>query len=204
MDVKNSKIKSISSIDRSGIDKVLEFLEESTFYSDPASCLDFNSYEGGLAEHSHNVFEILERNSQLHPDLAKFKDSIKIVGLLHDVCKIGTFQKVFKNTPVKGPDGKNKLKENGRILFMEKESYDYNDGNQLPYPNGVMSTTILKQYLKLNKLEDLAIHWHQGIFDQPAHRLGLLYKAQKTHKIIFMLYAAKQEAMLYHSIKKEK
>ena len=203
MNVKESIISTLNSIDRPGKEKIIEYLEGSTFFTNPASCNDHNPYEGGLAEHSLNVYQILDKHCSLYPELSKFKDSIKIIGLLHDVCHIGTFQKVSKNVTVRGKDGKNKLKENGKLLFVEKESYDPLPEAQLPYPRGTLSTMIIKQRMHLSKLEDLAIQWHAGIYDQPQHLWHVLKRAQKTHKLIFMLFSAKREAVLYHDFKVE-
>jgi len=203
MSVKESIVSTLESLERSGNDKIIKYLEESTFFTDPASCSEHNSYEGGLAEHSFNVYNILERNCSLHPELAKFQESIKIIGLLHDVCHIGTFQKVSKNVTVPGPDGRNRVKENGKLLFIEKEGYDLHLEAQLPYPRGTLSTMLIKKHLKLNKLEDLAIQWHAGVYDQPQHLWGTLRRAQKIHKLIFLLFAAKREAVLYHDHKVE-
>lgn len=203
MNIKESYLNILNTIDRPGKDKLIEYLEKSTFFTDPASCNEHNSYEGGLAEHSLNVYNILERNCTLIPEMDKFKESIKIVGLLHDICHTGTFQKVSKNVTVRGKDGKNKLKEDGRLLFIEKESYDPMPEAQLPYPRGTLSTMLIKQYMKLNKLEDLAIQWHAGVYDQPEHLWHILKRAQKTHKLVFLLFAAKREATLYHDLKVE-
>lgn len=203
MNVKESILDILNSIDRSGKDKIVEYLARSTFFSDPASCTEHNAYEGGLAEHSLNVYQILEKNCSQHPDMEKFKDSIKIVGLLHDVCNIGTFQKVSKNVTVKGKDGKNMMKENGKLFFVEKDSFDPYPEAQLPYPRGTLSTLLIKKHMSLTKLEDLAIQWHAGVYDQPRHLWGNLKRAQKIHKLIFMLFAAKREAVLYHDRKVE-
>lgn len=202
MNTKETFLKILKSVERSGIDNIINFLDNSSFFLDPASCNEHNPYEGGLAEHSLNVYQILERNCSLIPEMEKYKESIKIVGLLHDVCHIGTFQKVFKNMPVKGKDGKNKLKEDGRILFTEKELYEPLEA-QLPYPRGTLSTMLIRQYLKLSKLEDLAIQWHAGVYDQPQHLWHILKRAQKTHRLVFMLFAAKREAVLYYDKKIE-
>jgi len=203
MNVKENIITLLSSLERPGKDKIIEYLEGSTFFTDPASCTEYNAYEGGLAEHSFNVYQILERNCALHHDMNKLQESIKIVGLLHDIGHIGTFQKVSKNVTVRGSDGKNRVKENGKLLFIEKEGYDPHPEAQLPYPRGTLATMLIKQHLKLNKLEDLAIQWHAGVYDQPQHLWGTLKRAQKVHKLIFLLFAAKREAVLYHDHKVE-
>jgi len=203
MNVKESILTTLDSINRSGKEILISYLEETTFFTDPASCTEHNAYQGGLAEHSLNVYQILERNCGLHPDMEKLKDSIKIVGLLHGICHAGTFHTVSKNVTVKGKNGRNKVKENGKLLFIEKDGYDPLPEAQLPYPRGTLSTMLIKKHMGLSKLEDLAIQWHCGVYDQPQHLWGILKRAQKVHKLIFMLFAAKREAVLYHDFKVE-
>ena len=174
MSIKESYLNILNTIDRPGKDKLIEYLEKSTFFTDPASCNEHNAYEGGLAEHSLNVYNILDRNCTLIPEMDKFKESIKIVGLLHDICHTGTFQKVSKNVNVRGKDDKNKLKEDGRLVFIEKESYDPLPEAQLPYQRGTLSTMLIKQHMNINKLEDLAIQWHVGEYDLRENNWGIL------------------------------
>jgi len=207
MSVKENIIDLLSAIDRPGKEKLIEYLEGSSFFTDPASCNEHNAYVGGLADHSFNVLQCLNKRCfSTQGDTEEFKkltDSITIIGLLHDVCRVGTFQKVSKNVTVKGPDGRNRVKENGKLLFIEKEGFDPHPEAQLPYPNGTLSTMLIKKHMKLNKLEDLAIQWHAGVYDQPQHLWGSLQRAQKIHKLIFLLFAAKREAVLYHDLKVE-
>ena len=69
MKTKETIIKLIANIDRPGITKLLKFLETSTFFTDPASCNEHNSYEGGLADHSLNVYNILNTQPDQVPVL---------------------------------------------------------------------------------------------------------------------------------------
>lgn len=194
---KETIISLLSSVKRDGMEKLIKHLEESTFFVDPASCQDHNAQEGGLAEHSLKVYQSLDRFRGVTKELEDLDASIKIVGLLHDICLIGTFQKVNKNIPLKGSDGKNKKGENGKIIFIEKESYDSFPEAHLPYPHGQLSAMNLKKYIKLTKLEDLAIQWHKGSYDISQNSWGLLKRAQKTHKLILLTHVADLEASLY-------
>jgi len=56
---------------------------------------------------------------------------------------------------------------------------------------------MLKKYIKLTKLEDLAIYWHRGIYETTPQTMSLLKRAQKTHKLILLLHFADVEASLY-------
>ena len=197
MSSKETIISLLSSIKREGIDNLIKYLGDSTFFIDPASCQDHNSYEGGLADHSLAVYQNLNKLRPIYKELTDIEDSLKIVGLLHDICLTGTFQKVNRNIPLKGSDGKNKKSENGKLIFVEKESYDYLPEAHLPYPQGQLSTLLIKKYIKLTKLEDLAIQWHRGVYEIPQNLWGLLRRAQKIHKLIILVEMADLEASLY-------
>lgn len=61
MNQKEKFIQFCKVIKRDGIDKLLEWLEKSDFYRAPASTRFHGNYEGGLLDHSLNVFEELVR-----------------------------------------------------------------------------------------------------------------------------------------------
>ena len=75
------------------MDKLLEFIRKSDFYTAPASTRFHGAYEGGLLEHSLNVYDCLDKKTSgsehniwkglLNTDKIS-NDSIVIVSLLHD------------------------------------------------------------------------------------------------------------------------
>ena len=54
--MKEEFIKLLKDIDRPGMDKLLEFLEKSDFFTAPASTRFHGSRENGLVEHSLKVY----------------------------------------------------------------------------------------------------------------------------------------------------
>ena len=56
--MKEEIIRLLRETNRNGMDKVIEFLEKSDFFTAPASTRFHGAYEGGLAEHSFKVYEI--------------------------------------------------------------------------------------------------------------------------------------------------
>ena len=58
--MKEEIINLLKSTNREGMDKVIEFMEKSDFFTAPASTKFHGAYEGGLAEHSFKVYEILK------------------------------------------------------------------------------------------------------------------------------------------------
>ena len=81
---KNEIVALLKDVKREGIENLIDFLDRTDFYTAPASTKFHNAFEGGLAEHSLNVYKALK-------ELTKGKweeDTLRIVGLLHDLCKI--------------------------------------------------------------------------------------------------------------------
>ncbi|MCC8131227.1 MAG: HD domain-containing protein [Ruminococcus sp.] len=145
-----------TNIKREGSDKLLEYLQSRNcdFFTAPASTRFHNSFEGGLCEHSINVYECLK--SYLETDRAKndfglqySDESIAIVALLHDVCKTNTYVVSTRNV------------KNDKTGQWEKVPYyDYND--TLPYGHGEKSVYIVSGFMKLTRDEAMAIRWHMG------------------------------------------
>ena len=90
-------------ITRPGADALLNYLEnKSDFFTAPASARYHLACEGGLCEHSLNVYHCLvdylqrERVQELY-GLEYSEESVAVVALLHDVCKVGCYKKGFRN-----------------------------------------------------------------------------------------------------------
>ena len=142
-------------ITREGADKLLEYLlsPSSDFFTAPASARFHSSYEGGLCDHSINVYECLR--SYLESDRVKENfgfeysdESIAIVSLLHDLCKVNVYKKGFRN--VKDEKG----------TWQRVDTFEYDD--KLPYGHGEKSVYIISGYMKLTREEAFAIRYHMG------------------------------------------
>lgn len=149
VDIYNKYIK------REGADKLLEFLlsPSSDFFVAPASARFHSSYEGGLVDHSLNVYDALvgylsnPRVKEAY-GFEYSEESIAIVSLLHDLCKIGVYKKGFRN--VKDEKG----------AWQRVDTFEYDD--QLPYGHGEKSVYIISGYMKLTREEAFAIRYHMG------------------------------------------
>ena len=140
-------------VKREGADKLLEYLtNNSDFFTAPASARFHSSYEGGLVDHSLNVYECLV--NYLNSDSAKrfgfeySEESVAIVALLHDLCKVGVYKKGFRN--VKDEKG----------TWQRVDTFEYDD--QLPYGHGEKSVYIISGYMRLTREEAFAIRYHMG------------------------------------------
>ena len=89
-------------IKREGADKLLEYLERSDFFRAPSSTRFHGSYEGGLVQHSVNVYHCLKdylsrpRTKELY-GMDYSEETIAIVALLHDVCKTDFYTPEMRN-----------------------------------------------------------------------------------------------------------
>ena len=173
-------------ITRDGADKLLEYIESKTdFFTAPASTRFHGSYEGGLLEHSLNVYECLCD----FVDRPRFKEkygftfseeSLAIVALLHDLCKTNFYKTEMRN-----------VKKNG---VWESVPY-YTIEDTLPYGHGEKSVYIISGFMKLTRDEAFAIRYHMG-FSGPedANQIG---RALEMFPLAFSLCVADMEASYY-------
>lgn len=142
-------------ITRPGADKLLEYLlsPSSDFFVAPASTRFHGSYEGGLLEHSLNVYDCLvdylsREKVKNEYDLNYSDETIAIVSLLHDLCKVNIYKPGFRN--VKGEDG----------VWRQVPNYTFEDN--LPYGHGEKSVYIISGFMRLSREEAFAIRYHMG------------------------------------------
>jgi hypothetical protein len=142
-------------IKRDGADKLLDYLlsKTSDFFIAPASTRFHGAYEGGLVEHCINVYNCLKdylsrmRVRELY-NMFYDDETIAIVALLHDVCKINCYKQGMRN--VKDEKG----------VWQSVAVYEYDD--KLPYGHGEKSVYIITGYMKLTREEAFAIRYHMG------------------------------------------
>lgn len=144
---------------RAGISDLLTFIERETdFYSAPASTLYHGAYEGGLLAHSLAVYENLAKLDMLF-GLDLNPDSVRICGLLHDICKINFYKRGYRN------------RKNDITGIWEKvDTFEVDD--KFPLGHGEKSVIILQRFLSLSDEEVMAIRWHMGGFDDAVQGYG--------------------------------
>ena len=175
-------------ITRQGAGDLLKYLlsDQSDFFEAPASTRFHLAYPGGLLEHSLNVYhclkDYLSRDSvQNTYNLNPGEESIAIVALLHDLCKINVYQKSFRN--VKDEQGK----------WSQVPSYDFQD--KLPYGHGEKSVHIISGFMKLTREEAFAIRYHMGFSDtEDKNNVG---RAFALFPLAFALSTADMEATYF-------
>ena len=139
------------STNRKGINEVIDWLDKSDFKYAPASTQYHGSYKGGLLEHSLNVYYHMYDFPNLIQFFELTDDTIAIIALLHDVCKINVYESYSRN--VKDEEGK----------WIQVLAYKYND--KMPFGHGEKSVMLLmKNGLELSYPEIFAIRSHMGAF----------------------------------------
>ena len=173
-------------IKREGADKLLDYLMSSDFFSAPASARYHSAYEGGLLDHSLNVYDCL--CAYLNRDYAreKFKlnyseETIAIVSLLHDICKVNVYKPGYRN--VKNEQGK----------WEQVPTFEFDD--KLPYGHGEKSVYMITPFMKLTREEAFAIRYHMGFSNVDDQRnVG---RAFEMFPLAFALSTADMEATYY-------
>lgn len=183
---------------REGMEELIGFLCISDFFTAPASTRYHSCHEGGLAEHSFNVYKCL-RNKVLKTDdegnyISEFgsydKDTVIITALLHDICKTNFYISEPKNKKVYSPEGM-KSDSNGRFDWVSYMGYTVDD--KAPLGHGEKSVIMLMQYIKLTKDEMYAIRWHMGGFEAKEN-YDALSETFKKYPLALALHEADLEA----------
>ena len=176
-----------TTITRPGADALLDYLtNKCDFFTAPASARYHGAYEGGLCEHSLNVYHCLkayldrERVQELY-GLQYSEETIAIVALLHDLCKIGCYEKGVRN--VKGSDGK----------WTQVPTYNFND--PMPYGHGEKSVYVANGFLRLTREEAFAIRYHMGFSGNEDNRQ--VGQAFQMYPLAFCLSVADMEASYF-------
>ena len=178
--MKEEFIKLLRETNREGIDKLINFLENSDFFTAPASTRFHGSKENGLVEHSMKVYEILKykvQNSVVPINTPE--ESIRIIALLHDICKTNFYKVDYRNA-------KNELG------VWEKVPY-YTIDDTIPYGHGEKSVMMLTEYMKLTNEEKYAIRWHMG-YTEPKELYNTIGSAFKKYPIALLTHEADLEA----------
>ena len=159
MEMKDNFIALLRATENQGVEEVISYLEKAGFFTAPASTSFHLNKEGGLMEHSMNVYNMA---MALRPSIVAAKPeveailpekSIAIAALLHDVCKTNIYKKTKKWS----------MGENGKWGLVEKYVTDY---SRMPVGHSEKSVIMLLSLgLKMTVDEIIAIRCHMGAWD---------------------------------------
>lgn len=171
-------VKSIS-VEGADINGLISFLEGSDFFVAPASTQYHGSYVGGLCQHSLNVYSnllkivdtfalnktviksVTEDGIEVEENIVKRKyseDTLKIIGLLHDLSKVNFYERYFQNKKIYSLEGK-KSDEGGKFDWVTVESYKIIEpkDRMIAGSKGMNSFLLVSRFIPLNHEELVSI-----------------------------------------------
>lgn len=172
--IKENKEKFLSyveSISREGFDKesLIKKLNNSDFFEAPASTKYHLNCKGGLCQHSLNVYECLKSLVEVAYKDIPFspfeEDSLKIVGLFHDISKMNFYKVDQRNKKEYSPTG-SKKDNYGNYDWVSESYYTVRDPEDrfIFGTHGQNSERIISYFIPLSEAESSSIiHHHLGM-----------------------------------------
>ena len=191
-----------TTITRAGSDKLKEWLIQSRFFDDPASANHHLAVNGGLCIHSINVYRRLkwlcEMEALQNPGFVMpSAETIAIIGLLHDLCKEGTYTQEPKNQKTYDPEKVaaaffKERKKDSIGEFIWETVMKYTSDDKMPFGHGEKSVYIIQSFMKLTREEAFAIRYHMGAWqDGEKQNAG---KAFEMYELAMLLHMADEFA----------
>lgn len=147
--------KALMKTEREGVTDLLQYMSEIGFLTAPCSGGHHLAKEGGLLEHSVNVYRVAENVGVAlmgGAEYNKIRNSVAIAALLHDLGKCGQFGKP-EYVPNILKDGKQ----------SEAKPYQKNK-DLLNVPHEIRSIAIAQMFIDLTEEEQHAILYHNGLY----------------------------------------
>lgn len=166
----------LGTIKRPGMKELIEFLNRSDYFIAPASSRFHLKVEGGLAQHSLNVFVNLKALNEMNNEVIG-PSSVILCALMHDFCKIGNYQE-------------NILKSGNVSAAQPYALFD-----NLLTGHGERSVIELLNFVKLNNSEKIMIRWHMGPYDHEFKTYE--EKLKKKYPEVFLMHMADQMANVF-------
>lgn len=175
---KQEFISLLRSTERDGIENLIDYLEnKSDFFTAPAASKFHNNFEGGLCEHSLNVYRNFKGLIEMkNVDLDE--KSIIITSLLHDLCKCNYYIKEERNRKVDG-------------VWETYLQWTTNKSPAIPLPHASRSIRLIRSYIPLKFIEELIIFYHMGPFGGEDYEYkNMLQLANERYPATLLFYLA--------------
>jgi len=193
----------MATITRDGKEELMDYIKNKTdFYMAPASTMFHLSCDGGLLQHSLNVYDCLMAKKESPVWKKVFEDipeeSLIIMSLLHDLCKVNFYVKGTKNQKTYEPE-KVAAAENWQVKHDDKGDFiwetvlRYEIDDKMPLGHGEKSVMLINCFMKLKVYEIFAIRWHMGYAEEKS-QYKALGEAMEKFPIVLALHEADLEA----------
>lgn len=170
--MKEKIIELLKSTQRKGIEDLISYMEESGFFEAPCSGAYHLAKEGGLAEHSMNVYsQMCYLNIALEAKIEQ--SSLIICSLLHDLGKMGDYGK---------PNYVPNVLKSGKV----SDTKPWETNKDLLYvPHEIRSIVIAERFIPLSEGEEFAIVYHNGMYSD----LRYSYSGKETPLSLVLHFA---------------
>ena len=175
--------KAITAIDREGIDKLVDWLETTDFYRAPASAMFHGNYAGGLIDHSIHVLEELKKLCAFYCPGKYTEESIAIVALFHDLCKVNFYTESTRNVK------DDRTGQWYKVPFYKKQELNPIGGH------GSKSMFLVMYHMHLTDIEAAAINCHMGPWDKQDY--GNPGDVYENNELAWLLHVADERATYY-------
>jgi hypothetical protein len=175
--LKTKYLTALTNINRAGIADLAKYLQETDFFTAPASAKNHNNYPGGLCEHSLLVMLNAYKLSEFYPPGLLY-ESVGLVALLHDICKVNFYHQTTRNKKIDG-------------VWTQEPYFEIQDS--YPLGHGEKSVIILQRFITMTNEEIMAIRWHMMGFDDAAREYGgsmALRAAADKYPLVTILHMA--------------
>lgn len=167
-------------IRRDGIESLMASLEQGDFYTAPASTRFHGCEMGGLCAHSIAVYRQLEKLAKLYAPNKYSDETLAIVALFHDLCKIEVYSEDFRN------------KKNEETGKWEKVPY-YKFEEKFPFGgHGEKSVFLIMEHMKLSRDEAAAINAHMGFSGET--NISAISELYEKNTLAWLLHVADEAA----------
>lgn len=166
-------------IHRDGIDELLEWIQVTDFFTAPASGRYHGAFEGGLVMHSLNVYHRL-RDLDKWYEGGNSQESIAIVALFHDLCKVECYKVSTRN-----------VKNDQTGQWEKVPFYKFEEG--FPFGgHGSKSMYLVQHFMSLEPFEAAAINCHMGPWDRQDY--GKPGEVYENNRLAWLLHVADEAA----------
>lgn len=175
---KKEYVDLLLSVQRAGMENLIDYLENKTdFYKAPAAAKFHNNFEGGLLEHSLNVYKNFKSLLQLK-NVEMEEESIIVSALLHDLCKCNYYVKEERNRKVNGK-------------WESYEQWTHVKSPTILLPHSSRSIRLIRNFIPLKFVEELTIFYHMGPFGGEDYEYrNLLQDANEKYPQTLLFYIA--------------
>ena len=185
MDIKKNKEAFISLvnkyIERPGIKDLMAWLETTDFYSCPASTRFHGSEEGGLCKHSICVGQRLFELAAVYDKERKYSpETLAIVSLFHDLCKIECYRTDFRN------------QKNEQGQWEKVPYYKWDEKFRFGGHGSKSLYLLMKHHLDLTDEEATAVNCHMGFSNES--NISAVSSAYESSTLAWMLHVADEAA----------